>query len=232
MKTNTIHMGKKSKYDTHKINNVTIGDILNNMLSHYTPHEQSYWDTYGLGIEHLKEHVVSLQADAITEIDGKCFGIQRSTSVTRFENSVSDCELKFGTNGYCLAQEKIACSKKTHTGFVLKLSKFGGMINGKKTDRPYAEGDNDYYLVYLTQLDGKFQSAKTKEEAKRLKLVGLFLFPQSILIEKEVLSTPTQIGKTSMLVYLPDQYVERLGWKRQKRKAHHDWTKKYFHLVP
>ena len=224
-------IGRTSKYDIHKVTKHTLANTLNTLLSHYTPHKQCYWDTYGLGIAHLKEHVTSLQADAIREIDGKSFRIRRSMAVDRVENTVSDCEVKFGTDVFLPAQEKIVCTLRNETGFYVPMRKKDGMIHGKQTRQPYSEGDNAYYIAYLTHLDGEFKTAKTREEAMRLKLVGLYVFHESILIEKGVLSTSTQIGKTTMFVYLPDQYVATLNWRAQSRKSKHDWTKEYFHYI-
>ena len=224
-------IGRTSKYDIHKVTKHTLANTLHTMLSHYTPHKQCYWDTYGLAIDQLKEHIISLQADAIREIDGKLFHIRRSTAIDRVENTVSDCELKFETDVFLPAQEKIVCTLRNETGFYVPMRKKGGMIHGKQTRQPYMVGDNRYYIAYITHLDGEFKTAKTREEATRLKLVGLFLFPESILIEKGVLSTSTQIGKTDVLVYLPDQYVTTLNWRAQSRKSKYDLTKQYFHYI-
>ena len=228
---NKIYIGRTSKHDVHKVTTDTLGNTLHTMLSHYTPHEQIYWDTYGLGITQLKEHIISLQADTIREIDGKPFRIRRSTAIDRVENTVSDCEVQFGTGMFLPAQEKMACTANRLSCFYVRISKHGGSIHGKQTQQPYDAGDNAYYNVYLTQLDGQFKSAKTREEVARLKLVGLFLFPEHILIEKGVLSTQTQRGKRTLYVRFPDQYVTKLGWKKQKCKTEFDWTKEYFHLI-
>jgi len=184
-----IYIGRTSKYDVHKVTKHTLANTLHTMLSHYTPHEQCYWDTYGLGTNQLKEHVISLQADAIREIDGKPFRIRRSTAIDRVENTVSDCEVKFGTDVFLPAQEKMAYVNGDNTGFYVNVKKKAGNIHGKRIDQPYMVGDNRYYIVYLTHLDGEFKTAKTREEATRLKLVGLYVFSESILIEKGVLST-------------------------------------------
>ena len=225
-------IGRRSKYDVHKVTKDTLANTLKTMLLRYTPREQCYWDTYGLTVNQMKEHVISLQADTIREIDGKPFRIRRSTAIDRVENTVSDCELQFGTDSSFLpAQEKIACTEKNKTGFCVNVHKKGGTIHGKQTQQPYDAGDNAHYIVYLTQLDGKFRSAKTREEVAKLKLVGMYVFPESILIEKGVLSTETQIGKKAMYVYLPDQYVAKLGWRPKMCKTQYDWTKQYFHLL-
>ena len=112
-------------------------------------------------------------------------------------------------------QHKNACIAKKYRGLQVICSR-------PNTNQPYNIKDGiDNFIIFATKYD------KTKESIKRYVVVGYWVFPINILVEKGFIANEKQKGKKCFYVSPSYEHRELVGLEKECTCDNH-WTMEYY----
>ena len=112
-------------------------------------------------------------------------------------------------------QHKNAFHEKKLRGLRVKIWR-------SNTRQPYNIKDGiDNFIIFAIKYD------KTKESIKRYVVVGYWVFPIKILVEKGIIANENQKGKKNLYVYPSNDHRELVGLEKECTCDNH-WTMEYY----
>ena len=148
----------------------------------------------------------------------------------KYENTATDWFL----TGSISVQDKTVGFQHS-LQYQVAFHKSNGVVNGKAKIQPYAEGDNQVYLIYV--LDQEYKKADFEgsfddfmELTKTASLRGCYMFREADLIATGHIATATQPGKINSRVPVPNAdgtFEAKRTYGGAKRM--HNFQRNYFH---
>lgn len=104
-------------------------------------------------------------------------------------------------------------SRHTRNGLKVNLREQAGIVDGRKTHKPYSSGSFDEVVIVF--LDWK------------LNKVHIWKIPEDILIQKNLLITENCKGQQSIDVYIPAE-KHTLRWRKSGEPCADTWTRDFY----
>jgi hypothetical protein len=186
--TMQLSFDRPSKYDNMKFSNLeTCMTRIADMLPHTLQYQQKVSSECAKELQMLDRVDVECQHQKLGPFQ------RNTTNGTPIDGFIKTFSI----------QAKFVSFPVSNSRFEIRLCKYGGMLDGRRVLRPYAEDDFEFLIIEV---------GGTRDEPTRFH--GHFcVIPKAVLIERGVLKTDTQPGKEVISIRGPgEEYWAKEYW--------------------